>query len=207
MKKITAVLIIIAMLTSFTVIAAAEYTPFEVMPGDEMFNATMALEHAQLQVSKGPSEQALLENEFANKRMEALEQAAGNAEGFGAEVLNALMAYLAGSEENLGSIIAQMAREKDAADLGILEEIETDTDARGCRLLEMIEEGTLPETALTGVQKALDNMAAAAEKAASANEMTGEQGPEDVELPVVELPVVDLPDQVDPKPSVPAGRP
>ena len=68
-----------------------------------------------------------------------------------------------------------MAREKDDADLGILEEIEADIDARGCRLNEIIEEGTLPETALAGVQKALDNMAAAAEKAASAKEMAGKK--------------------------------
>ena len=189
----------LAMLASFALVAVAEEAPPPVLPGDGLLIAVSALEHAQSQTSEGLAEEALLENAFANRRVEALELALASekAEGFGAEVL---MELLAVNEENLGQIIAGLARDKELSSesMEVLVVVETDAKERGWRLLEIAdEESTLPEGAKAGAQRALDNMEAAAERAADALENGEAEGP----------PGDGLPEDSKVPDDVPVGRP
>lgn len=155
MKKKTALLISILMLVSFGAAAAAGNSP--VLPGKGLATAMDALEQAQLETSEEPLEQALLQNEFANRRMNALE----NARGPGADVLTELFEELAECDGNLGLIIAGIASGKElpAGDAALLEDIENDVNNRGARLLEIVEDENMPDGAVAGAAKALENMA------------------------------------------------
>jgi folylpolyglutamate synthase/dihydropteroate synthase len=170
MKKAVALLAALAILASFAVAAVAVGSPAPVLPGNGLYTAISALELSQYEISEDLLERALLQNTFANRRLEALEQAAANSEGFGAAVIEQLILFLNGHEENLGLIIAAMAREKDAAGgAAVLSEILEQLDERGWRLAEIADpESGLPDGARAGAAKALANMEAAAVKAALA---------------------------------------
>ena len=183
----------LAMLASFALVAVAEEAPPPVLPGDGLLTAVSALEDAQSQTSEGLAEQALLENAFANRRVEALglALASGNAEGLGVQVL---MDLLAEHEGNLGQVIAAMARGEDLPpeSEGVLEAIEADAKERGWRLVEIVADDEMPEVARDGAQKALDNM-----EAAGALENGEVEGP----------PGEGLPEESKVPEDVPRGRP
>ena len=207
MKKATVVVITIAMLASFAVVGMAQDSSAPVVPGKGIGTAISALEYAQVEVSKDLPEQALLLNDFANKRMEALGQAADNAEGFGADVIELLMDDLAGYEGNLGLIIAELASGKDVpVDAAVQEEIADDISKRGERLADIIADETMPAGAKAGAQKALDNMEAAAQRA---DAVTPPEAPEDlppVDAPPEGVPPVNVPEDV-PADRIPAEKP
>ena len=193
MRKTAAIVMALAMLASFALVAVAEEAPPPVLPGDGLLTAVSALEDAQSQTSEGLAEQALLENAFANRRVEALglALASGNAEGLGVQVL---MDLLAEHEGNLGQVIAAMARGEDLPpeSEGVLEAIEADAKERGWRLVEIVADDEMPEVARDGAQKALDNM-----EAAGALENGEVEGP----------PGEGLPDESQVPADVPGGRP
>ena len=172
MKKALVIVIALAMLASLTVVAMAEKPAEPVIPGDDDFSTMVAMERAQVETSEGLPEQALIENDCAKKRLAVLEHAQAQIgdDEFGYEVLAELMSYLEEGEENLGHIIAQMAQEKNDSEGSdnkeVLENITNNSKERGWRLEEIVEDDGMPEGAREGAQRALDNMKAAAEKAA-----------------------------------------
>lgn len=178
MKKALVIVIALAMIASLTVVAMAEENAGPVLPGDDDFSTVIALERAQVETSEGLPEHALIENECADKRMAALEHAQAQIDDeFGQEVLAELIKYLEDGEENLGLIIAQMARDKDNPENAqVAEDVAKGIEDRGQRLREIAEDEEMPEGAREGAEKALANMEAAAEKAAWARG-EGEGGP------------------------------
>lgn len=198
MRKTAAIVMALAMLASFALVAVAEEAPPPVLPGDGFLTAVSALEDAQSQTSEGLAEQALLENAFANRRVEALGLALASekAQGLGVQVL---MSLLAEHEGNLGQVIAAMARGEDLPpeSEGVLEAIEVDTKERGWRLVEIVADDEMPEGAVAGAERAFANMEAAAERAAAALENGEAEGP----------PGEGLPDESQVPADVPGGRP
>ena len=198
MRKTAAIVMALAMLASFALVAVAEEAPPPVLPGDVDFPALIALEKAQSDVTEDVLESALQQNEFANRRVEdlGLALASEKAKGFGAEVL---MQLLAVNEENLGQIIAGLAKDKElsSGSMEVLVVVEVDAKERGWRLEEIVEEETLPEGAVAGAERALANMEAAAERAAAALENGEAEGP----------PGDGLPEDSKVPDDVPVGRP
>jgi len=170
MRKVLILVITLAMLASLGVAVMAEEPANPVLPGDDDFPAMIALEKAQVDTSQGLPEQALIENDCAEKRLAALERAQEQIgeDEFGHEVLEELIEYLNGNENNLGLIIAAMARDKENFDNAqTAEDVAKGIEERGWRLREIAdEESNMPEGAKAGAQRALDNMERAAEKAA-----------------------------------------
>ena len=186
MRKVLILVITLAMLASLGVAVMAEEPANPVLLGDDDFPAMIALEKAQVDTSQGLPEQALIENDCAEKRLEALRHAKeqiGDDE-FGQEVLKELMSYLEEGEGNLGLIIAQMAQEKGDSEGSdnkeVLENITNNSKERGWRLKEIVEDEEMPAGARAGAERALANMEAAAEKAAWARgegNVDGNEGP------------------------------
>ena len=183
MKKVLILVITLAILASLGVAVTAEETEdYSVIPRDKGFSAMVAMERAQGEISEGLPEKALIENDCANKRMAALELAKeqiGDDE-FDQEDLETLIGYLNGNEENLGLIIADMARDKENSEIAqTAEDVAKGIEERGWRLEEIVEDEKLPEGAIAGAERALANMEAAAKKAAWARGKgdEGDEGP------------------------------
>jgi len=183
MKKVLILVITLAILASLGVAVTAEETEdYSVIPRDKGFSAMVAMERAQGEISEGLPEKALIENDCANKRMAALELAKeqiGDDE-FDQEDLETLIGYLNGNEENLGLIIADMARDKENSEIAqTAEDVAKGIEERGWRLEEIVEDEKLPEGAIAGAKRALANMEAAAKKAAWARGKgdEGDEGP------------------------------
>lgn len=210
MRKVTVIVITLAMLVSLTMVAMAEEVPTPPVPGEGLNTAMSALQLAQVEVTLELPEKARLQNEFANRRLDTLGLllAKDKAEGFGAEVIALLLQDICEMEENLGLTIAALAKEKGEFDVVLLDELEDQVNERGWRLQEILDDGDLPEGALAGVEKALINMAAAAEKAAWALDKDDVGPPpwagEEEEL--TEEPPLEVP-PVTPPLGVPVGKP
>ena len=170
MKKVLILVITLAILASLGVAVTAEEPEGPpVIPSDKEFSAMVAMERAQVETSEGLPEQARIENDCADKRMEALEDAQkqiGDDE-FGQVVLAELIKHLEEGEGNLGLIIADMAQDKDNPENAqIAKDVAKGIKERGWRLNKIFSDYNMPEGAQEGAERALANMEAAAEKAA-----------------------------------------
>ncbi len=211
MKKVTIIgVVLLLVLGSAVAVLAGEE---EVFPAGK-YLAARSLENAQFEMASDGLEQALMQNAFANRRVDALEKLVGLAraaevtagtEGRGHEVVS-LLKDLEGHERALGDLLGRFVPDGDAD----LDAVEEEMKERGWRLRELISDDYdyMPEGARAGAQKALDNMERAAKMRAAAQE-SGEDSDAEEDGKPVGLPAgppdLDLPDVATPPDSTPVN--
>jgi len=134
-----------------------------ITPEDILYDAATLIEDVQYDLTEDSQEKALMQNEFARRRFQAVRELAGkNSKQIG-EVLTAL----AGHERELGRLIDDVTNE----DVILL--VTQASERRGQDLLLMSQDENLPEEARQGMLKALANQEMAMEKFREAMEKAG----------------------------------
>lgn len=120
------------------------------IPGDASYQTGMAIEEAQYEIADDPEEKIGMQNEYAERRFQAIEQA------FDPEDLAVLLEGYQDHEQKLGQLAMDL-NEIDSDLASVLELVEQASQQRYLRLQEMSEDESLPETAREGMKKALEN--------------------------------------------------
>ncbi len=117
-------------------------------PEDPFYDAARAVEDAQYELTADLEERIMIQNEYSERRLAAMENA-GNSDDF-----NELLDAYAEHERELGELLEGL----DEPDFDrVYELVIESSEQKSVRLTEMLEDDELPEEAKEGAQKALDN--------------------------------------------------
>lgn len=145
-------------------------------PENPLYNAARGVEESQIDLVNTASEKAAFQNEFAERRMAAIE----NADYMAEADLEELLGDLNGHERALGLLLEGMSG-PDAEEIIAL--VDEASKKRGEKLENMSKNENLPQSARDGMKRALENQEEARKKMADAlreaqqkREAAGEQG-------------------------------
>lgn len=150
-------------------------------PENPLYNAARGVEESQIDLVNTASEKAAFQNEFAERRMAAIE----NADYMAEADLEELLGDLNGHERALGLLLEGMSG-PDAEEIIAL--VDEASKKRGEKLENMSKNENLPQSARDGMKRALENQEEARKKMADAlreaqqkREAAGEQAQEGME--------------------------
>jgi len=134
-------------------------------PADANYTTGRFVEDAQYQLSEDPMEKAGQQNQYAERRMAALEK--DEATNYAAELLEELKEH----EGNLAQALEALADHDEDELMGdISERLERSAQQRSRQLVQLIEDEALPEEAREGALGAIENQVNALQKSYKAME-------------------------------------
>lgn len=164
MKKIITGAVLGSLLIGGAAYSANEASEEVLTPDSELFSASVLMEDAEYDLTEELDDKVLLQNDFADKRLIALEKvkAAGNEHAY--EIL------LDRFNKHVQEMESQLEEAKeDRYDVSEIEAIVAEKSARrGENLALLLEREDLPDVAKEGIAKALENQAKAMERFAAA---------------------------------------
>jgi len=124
-------------------------------PEDPFYDAARAVEDAQYELAADPEEKIMIQNEYSERRLAAMENARDS------EDFDELLETYAEHEQEMGELLEEL----DEPDFDrVYELVIKSSEQKLVRLTEMLEDDELPDEAKEGAQKALDNQKMAMEK-------------------------------------------
>ncbi len=132
-------------------------------PEDPLFDTVRSLEDAQYDLAEDEEEKVALQDEFAERRLDALDEM----EEAEAELIEEVLEDYMNHERELGQILEGMDGPNAEALIALVDKA---SEKRGQRLAQNLEREDLPEEAREGMQRALANQEMAREKMKAALE-------------------------------------
>lgn len=154
-KSLFMVIVFLMLFGGTTSVFSESAYDYPLAPGDPIYQAGLALEAAQYELVANLEEKIRMQNEYAERRLDAMEQADDP------EDLVILLDSLNEHEQEIEDIIDGLD-EFDAEK--IFDLVQEANKQKSVRLMEMVEDENLPEEARNGAAQALANQEMAMEK-------------------------------------------